>query len=210
MRSRALVLAATLSLGGLLGAACSSDDDDPTIGAGAGTEEDAGAEGEGEGDAGGEEAVDEAPHNDADITFAQQMIPHHTQAIEMASLAATNASDQRVKDLAAQIEAAQAPEIEQMRAWLESWGEDAEGAAPHAGMAMSDEDMAALEAATGSEFDRMFLEMMIEHHTNAIAMAEVEIADGEFPDAVEMANAIKTSQQAEIDEMEALLEELPA
>ena len=203
MRSRALVLAVTLSLGGLLGAACSSEDgDDPTIGAGADAEGEAGAE--------GGEAVDEAPHNDADIAFAQQMIPHHEQAIEMASLAATNASDQRVKDLAVQIEAAQSPEIEEMRAWLESWGEDAEGAAPHEGMGMSTDDMAALEAATGSEFDRMFLEMMIEHHTSAIEMAEIEIADGEFPDAIEMANAIKTSQQAEIDEMEALLEELPA
>ena len=194
MRSRATALAVTLSLAALLGTACSSNDDEPTIGAGS------------------EESVDEAAHNDADVTFAQQMIPHHEQAIEMAALAATNASDQRVKDLATQIEAAQSPEIEEMQGWLESWGEEAtaEDGAEHAGMEMSDEDMAALEAATGPEFDRMFLEMMIEHHTSAIEMAETEIADGEFPDAVEMANAIKSSQEAEIAEMEALLEELPA
>ena len=196
MRFRSTSLAVTLSLAALLGAACSSNDDEPTIGAGAGSEE----------------SVDEAPHNDADVTFAQQMIPHHEQAIDMAALAATNASDQRVKDLATQIEAAQSPEIEEMQGWLASWDEDAtsEGGAEHTGGAMSDEDMAALEAASGPEFDRMFLEMMIEHHTSAIEMAETEIADGEFPDAVEMANAIKSSQEVEIGEMEALLEELPA
>ena len=196
MRSRATALAIMLSLGAVLGAACSSNDDEPTIGTGAETEE----------------SIDEAPHNDADVAFAQQMIPHHEQAVEMAALAATNASDQRVKDLATQIEAAQSPEIEEMQGWLESWGEDAtaEDGEEHAGMAMSDEDMAALEAATGPEFDRMFLEMMIEHHTSAIEMAEIEIADGEFPDAIELAQAIKSAQEAEITEMEALLEELPA
>lgn len=196
MRSRATALAVALSLGSLLGGACSSNDDEPTIGAGADTEA----------------SADVAPHNDADVTFAQQMIPHHEQAIDMARLATTNASDQRVMDLAARIEAAQSPEIEEMRGWLESWDEVArsEGGGEHADMEMSDEEMAALAAATGPEFDRMFLGMMIEHHGSAIEMAETEIAEGEFPDAVEMANAIKSTQEAEIAEMEALLEELRA
>ena len=198
MRSRSLVLAATLSLGALAGAACSSNDDDPTIGAGA------------EGD----EAVDEAPHNDADVAFAQGMIPHHEQALEMAALASENASDERVKELAAEIEAAQEPEIEEMQAWLSSWGEEVAADGEHheegSGGMMTEEDMAALESATGAEFDRMFLEMMIEHHRGAIEMAETEIADGEFPDAIDLARTIKSAQEAEITEMEALLEELPA
>ena len=65
-----------------------------------------------------------ASHNEADVTFAQEMIPHHQQAIEMADLAESRAESQEVKDLATDIEAAQGPEIETMTGWLESWGED--------------------------------------------------------------------------------------
>ncbi len=157
----------------------------------------------------------DAEHNDADVSFAQGMIPHHEQAIEMAQLAATNAEDERVIQLAGAIEAAQGPEIEQMQGWLEAWGESVEGGGmghdEHGGSGggmMSEEDMAALESATGAEFDRMFLEMMIEHHEGAIDMAETEVADGEYAEAVELAEAIVSTQQAEIDEMQALLDEL--
>ena len=201
MRSRAAALVVTLGLSAALGAACSSNDDEPTVGAGSSTEA----------------SVDDAPHNDADVAFAQGMIPHHEQALEMAALAADNAADERVEDLAGQIEAAQDPEIQEMQAWLAAWGEDPAADAEHggghedgSGGMMSEEDMTALEEATGAEFDRMFLEMMIEHHTGAIEMAETEIADGEFPDAIELAEAITSAQEAEITEMEALLEELPA
>ena len=201
MRSRATALAVTLGLSAAFGVACSTNDDEPTVGAGASTEE----------------SVDDAPHNDADVAFAQGMIPHHEQALEMAALAADNASDERVEDLAAQIEAAQGPEIEEMQAWLAAWDEEApadgehgEGHEGDSGGMMSEEDMTALEDATGGEFDRMFLEMMIEHHTGAIEMADTEIADGEFPDALELAETIKSAQEAEITEMESLLEELPA
>lgn len=61
-------------------------------------------------------------HNDADVTFAQMMIVHHQGAIEMAALAPDRAQSQQVKDLAARIEAAQAPEIDQMNSWLTAWG----------------------------------------------------------------------------------------
>ena len=63
-----------------------------------------------------------APFNDADVTFAQQMIPHHQQAIEMARLADGRAADPEVKNLAAAIEKAQDPEIDTMKGWLKSWG----------------------------------------------------------------------------------------
>ena len=157
-----------------------------------------------------------AGQNDADVTFAQQMIPHHQQAIEMAELAETRAESQEVKDLAADIEAAQGPEIETMTSWLESWGEDVpdEGMSgmDHGDMSsdemtgmMSEEDMSELKNASGAEFDQMFLTMMIEHHEGAIEMAQTEQADGEFPDATALAEDIETAQTEEIQTMQALL-----
>ena len=193
MRFRAVVPA--LGLAVVLGAACSSNDDPSTV------------------DAGGQTTAEEtAEHNDADVEFAQMMIPHHEQAVEMAQLAATRADSEDVKDLAGRIEAAQSPEIEEMTGWLTAWGEDLEpkegmGHSGDSGM-MTDEQMTELEAASGAEFDRMFLEMMVEHHTSAIEMAETEIADGQFPDAIALAEAIKSAQEAEIGEMESLLEQL--
>ncbi len=158
-----------------------------------------------------------AEHNDADVAFAQQMIPHHEQAVEMAELAETRAESQEVRDLAADIEAAQGPEIETMTGWLEEWGEEVDGdgmsGMDHGEMSsddmpgmMSEEDMAALEAATGAEFDQMFLTMMIEHHEGAIEMAKTEQAEGEFPDAVALAEDIESAQADEIEAMEALLD----
>ena len=157
-----------------------------------------------------------ADHNDADVTFAQQMIPHHEQAVEMADLAETRADSQEVKDLAADIEAAQGPEIETMSGWLEEWGEDV----PDGGMSgmdhgdmssedmggmMSDQDMTDLENASGADFDQMFLTMMIAHHEGAIEMAQTEQADGEFPDALAMAEDIESAQTEEILTMQELL-----
>lgn len=179
--------------------ACGGDDD-PTLGSGS-EETTTTAAGAGSGAA--------AEHNDADVTFAQSMIVHHEQAIEMAQLAADRADSQEVLDLAARIEAAQQPEIEQMQGWIEDWdAESSDMGGDHMSGGMSDDDMTALEAANGAEFDRMFLEMMIEHHRGAITMAETEIADGQHPDAVELAGTIIEDQQTEIREMEGLLEQL--
>ena len=151
-------------------------------------------------------------HNDADVTFAKEMIPHHQQAIEMAELAASRAESDDVKDLAADIEAAQGPEIETMTGWLESWGEDApdEGMSgmDHGDMSsedmggmMTEDEMTELEATSGPDFDRMFLTMMIEHHEGAIEMAKTQQSEGEFPEAVAMAEDIETTQAEEIQTM---------
>jgi uncharacterized protein (DUF305 family) len=70
---------------------------------------------------------------------------------------------------------------------------------------MSDEDMTALEKATGAEFDQMFLTMMIEHHEGAIEMARTEQADGEYADAKALAEDIETAQTEEIQTMQGLL-----
>jgi len=162
---------------------------------------------------GDDEAASGAAHNDADVTFAQQMIPHHQQAVEMAELAETRAASQEVKDLAADVESAQGPEIETMTGWLESWGEDvpAEGEHNMSDMAdmpgmMGEEEMADLESAAGAEFDRMFLTMMIEHHEGAIEMAKTEQEDGESSDAVALAEDIEAAQGTEIATMNEILD----
>ena len=164
----------------------------------------------------------EATFNDADVAFAQGMIPHHQQAVEMAQMAEDRAESPELKQLASEIEAAQAPEIEQLTAWLEDWGadvpSDSMGSMDHGDMGsgdmgsgdmggmMSDEDMAMLENATGAEFDQMFLEMMIEHHEGAVEMAKTEVSNGENPDAIAMAEQIITTQEAEIEQMQAMLD----
>lgn len=152
----------------------------------------------------------QADHNEADVEFAQGMVPHHEQAVEMAKLAATRAQSAQVKELASQIEAAQGPEIETMRGWLEDWGEsvDGEGGMGRGGAGgdmMSDDQMASLEEATGTAFDRMFLEQMTKHHQSAIAMAETELDEGQFADALQMARAIRDTQRQEVQTMEDLL-----
>lgn len=172
-------------------------------------------------------AVEEtAAHNDADVMFAQMMIPHHAQAIEMSDmLLAKENIPAEVSELAEQIKAAQRPEIEQLESWLNEWGEPAqmpemgndmpgmdgmdEGMDGMGGMEMegmmSEEDMQALDAAQGAEAGQLFLEQMIVHHEGAVEMAQTEVAEGENADAVAMAQEIVETQQAEISTMADLL-----
>lgn len=154
----------------------------------------------------------EAVFNDADVTFAQMMIPHHEQAIEMSdSLLEKDGVDEQVRELAEQIKDAQQPEIDQMKDWLDQWGADESmGEMGHDmgamgdGM-MSEEDMGRLNDATGAEASALFLEQMIMHHEGAIEMAEVEVENGENPDAVALAERIIEDQTNEIAEMQDLL-----
>ena len=188
----------------ILLAACGSDDD-PAL--------------EGADDGAG--SADAAEHNDQDVAFAQGMIPHHEQAIEMSDMVIERGERAEVKALAEQIKEAQAPEIETLRGWLEDWGESEAAEAEHGGghgaseddgemTMMSEEEMAELEKASGGELDRMFLEMMIRHHEGAIAMAQTELEAGQYPEAKEMAQVIIDTQQEEIDRMTELLETLGA
>lgn len=159
----------------------------------------------------------DAAFNAIDVAFAQGMIPHHAQAVEMAELALAISTDPTVRALAEKVKAAQDPEITLMASWLEAWGQPvpdrnapmghdstSSGGMMMFGM-MSDDDMARLGAASGAEFDRMFLEMMIRHHEGAIQMAQQELTDGKYPPAKDLARAIIAAQQAEIDQMRALL-----
>lgn len=156
-------------------------------------------------------SAEAADANSADVMFAQMMIPHHEQAVEMSDmLLAKTGIDPEVTALAEQIKAAQQPEIEQMEEWLDAWGADMPGMDDmhHGDGMMSEDDMEALEAATGTEAARLFLEQMIEHHEGAIDMAQDEVDDGQNADAVALANDIIASQTEEIATMRELLAQL--
>ncbi|MFE9677177.1 DUF305 domain-containing protein [Streptomyces sp. NPDC006259] len=156
-------------------------------------------------------SASQGQHNAADTAFAQGMIPHHRQAVEMAGLAPSRAESTEVKKLAEQIEKAQDPEIKTLSGWLTSWGEEvpADGTMDHsahsAGAMMTAQEMDQLGKASGTAFDTAFMQMMIKHHEGAVAMAKTEKTEGSFPGAKKMADAIITSQTAEITRMNDLL-----
>ncbi|MBG0823295.1 DUF305 domain-containing protein [Planomonospora sp. ID91781] len=153
-----------------------------------------------------------ADFNDDDVMFAQMMIPHHEQAVEMAKLAETRAADPEIKELAAKIQAAQDPEIAAMTGWLTAWGKATMPEGEHGGHGMpgmmTEEDMVKLQQAKGAAFDRMFAELMIAHHKGAIEMAKTEQERGVNPAARQLAATIETAQQAEIEQMNKILERL--
>lgn len=158
-------------------------------------------------------------HNQADVMFSRMMIPHHEDAIEMAKLAETRANSTDVKALAAQIQAAQQPEINEMKGWLTSWGEPTmpagvgQGAGAPSGMPgggmpggmMGSGDMAKLEGLSGKAFDREFLTSMTSHHQGAIDMARAEQANGRYGPAKTMTANIIRTQTDEINQMAELL-----
>ncbi|MER5265229.1 DUF305 domain-containing protein [Actinosynnema sp. NPDC002837] len=150
-------------------------------------------------------------HNEADVTFAQGMIPHHQGAIEMAKLVHGRTTTPEVLDLASRIEKAQDPEIKTMTGWLTGWGAQVhttgmpgmDHGSDQPGMGAA--EMEALAQARDTEFDRMFLGMMIRHHQGAIEMANVELRHGANAEAKALAQRIVDAQQAEITEMQGLL-----
>lgn len=157
-------------------------------------------------------ASSQGAYNAADAMFAQMMIPHHEQAVEMSGIVlAKPGLDPRVTQLAEQIKAAQAPEIATQRGWLRAWGQPTEmaGDAGHGmdGM-MTPDDLAQLRAANASEAARLFLTQMIAHHEGAVTMARAEQGAGSNPEAVAMATSIVDSQTHEIDAMKSLLGQL--
>ena len=156
-------------------------------------------------------ASEAAVFNDQDVMFAQMMLPHHEQAVEMSDtlISKGDTVDSDVLALAETIKDEQGPEIDQLTTWLGDWGQDTSASMDHSmdGM-MSESDMTALEDAEGAEASRLFLEQMTEHHKGAVDMAQQEVDGGENPDAVEMAKNIVESQTAQIDQMESLLSSL--
>ncbi|HWM38349.1 MAG TPA: DUF305 domain-containing protein [Streptomyces sp.] len=152
--------------------------------------------------------------NAADVSFAQGMIPHHRQALEMAELSPSRASSRKVKSFADDVWKAQDPEIKTMTGWLKAWDEKVPdgtsgGHSAHSGHSMpgmmTSDDMAKLKDTSGKKFDREFLKLMIEHHEGAVKMARTEAEKGSYGPAKRMARNIERAQTAEITYMRRLL-----
>ncbi|AJF68631.1 DUF305 domain-containing protein [Streptomyces vietnamensis] len=201
--TRKLALAAALAGAGLLLTACGTDDGMSGMDHG-GTSASSSATASAPAAAG-----DTAPggFNDADVMFAQMMIPHHQQALEMAKLADGRAEDPEVKKLVTAIEQAQDPEIQKMKTWLKGWGKP-ESAGHSMGGMMSDQDMKDLAATKGKAFDQKFAELMIAHHDGAVAMAKDEQKSGGNATAKKLADDVVRTQSAEIAQLKKILDRL--
>ena len=165
--------------------------------------------------------VSTTEHNDADVTFATDMLQHHAQALSMVDLTEGRTLDPEVQQLAEQIREAQAPEIDTMTAWLTDWDEEIPDIASDHDMGdmgesmkgmdsdmpgmMTADEMTALGKAPDAEFQTMWLEMMVQHHEGAVEMAKTETEDGQYKPAVDLADTIISSQSEEIDTMKDLL-----
>ncbi|GAA1112186.1 MULTISPECIES: DUF305 domain-containing protein [Streptomyces violaceusniger group] len=215
---RRLALVGIVAAGGLLLAGCGGDGDTKGMDH-ASAKESATSEVTSTSEATASSAA--GAFNDADVSFAQMMIPHHEQALEMAGLADDRASNARIKSLAGQIEKAQDPEITTLKSWLKGWGEPEKassgempgmhhGASDKSAMGgmMSEEDMRKLKAAKGSAFDRAFASMMIDHHKGAIAMAKDEKKNGRNAKAKKLADDVVKNQSTEVATLRTLLDRL--
>jgi uncharacterized protein (DUF305 family) len=166
-------------------------------------------------------------HNEADVAFVTEMIPHHAQALVMVDMTLGRELDPEFRELTEDIRAAQTPEIETMVDWLQEWGEpvpetprdhanahgDGHGMGDGGGHGTGDggmpgmdgADLGSLGAAQAEHFEQMWLQMMIEHHRGAVEMARAEQEDGLFEPAVDLARRIERTQSAEIERMRTLL-----
>lgn len=138
----------------------------------------------------------------SDINFAEMMIPHHEQAIEMSEIAFKNTVNPEVLQLAQEIKDAQAPEIDSMKSWA------GVKVSTHAGHMMdgmlSKDELNALQEASGAEFDQLFLQGMIKHHQGAIEMA-ADVKDSKSKVVADLSAAIIKQQEIEISRMQELL-----
>ena len=141
----------------------------------------------------------------SDTMFAQMMIPHHQQAIEMSDLALKISKNADVLKLAEQIKNAQTPEITQMKSWLTSAGasETMDHSMGMGGM-LSDSEIHTLATSTGKKFDSLFLTGMISHHEGAIHMVTM-IQDSANSEVKKLGEAIVESQTREIEVMQKIL-----
>ncbi|REK91857.1 DUF305 domain-containing protein [Streptomyces inhibens] len=212
--ARRIALVGAVAAAGLVLAACSNSDDN-TSGMDHGSKPSATAtQGAGANPAPG-------AFGDADVLFAQMMIPHHEQAVAMAELADGRAGDAEIKALAGDIEKAQGPEIREMKSWLKAWGKPVSGGSmpgmhhgshsmDSSGMSgmMSDKDMKELKAVKGKDFDRKFAQMMIAHHNGAIDMARNEQKNGKNATAKKLAEDVVKNQSTEVKKMNKILDRI--
>jgi uncharacterized protein (DUF305 family) len=161
----------------------------------------------------GESASSPGRHNAADVSFAQNMIPHHQQAVDLSAMVPSHTTNRKLIVLAEEISSDQRAEIDMLQDLLAEWGQplapDHGSHHEHGGMGVDGmvdaATMTELQSLTDADFDVLWLRSMIRHHRGAIAMAQPEIAQGENPRAVRMAKIIVEWQQYEIARMTSLL-----
>ncbi len=158
------------------------------------------------------QATASAGFDDDDVMFAQMMIPHHEQAIELSDIALdpTVGASEDVRRLATAIKAAQDPEIAEMKALLSGWGESTEmdPDMDHSEMMdgmLTTGELESLSQLRGAAFDRAWMESMIKHHEGAVSMAQDVLTEGVNTEMRALATAIESAQTGEIAEMRALL-----
>jgi uncharacterized protein (DUF305 family) len=150
-------------------------------------------------------ASSEAAYSADEVMFAQMMIPHHEQALEMVALAEAKTSDEDILHVAGHIKDAQAPEVSTMKSWLSAAGVDVDA---HHSMEMdgmlSDAELDALEAVEGVEFEKLFLSGMIKHHQGALDMLYL-LEESSNSEVTAFGDMVRKVQSKEITDMQALL-----
>jgi uncharacterized protein (DUF305 family) len=157
----------------------------------------------------GSSSSSNANYTGADVMFLQMMIPHHQQAIDISNLAMKVSSDSELLELAKIIARDQAAEIKQMKAWLKDAGasEDMGHSMDGMGGMLNDDELAALSAATGKEFDTLWLKGMTEHHDGAIHMTQM-IEDAQNADIKAFGTKVIKDQSEQIAQMKKMLARL--
>ncbi len=225
---------AVLAAAGLLGACTAAADDTAQEAEGPRVIQ-AGAPGEPNRELGADELAEldlsGPPATEADVRFMQMMLPHHAQALEMTRLVPTRSSREDVPLFAERMDISQLDEIAQIEAWLETHeaevpdlgeGHDAGDHSDHGDQSdhggelmrgmLTPEQLAELEAASGTEFDRLFLERMRGHHLGAIQMVEELFDDGGGQELAlfQFATHVDSDQRIEISRIDMMLAELDA
>jgi uncharacterized protein (DUF305 family) len=156
-----------------------------------------------------------AVFTEADVRFMQGMIAHHAQAIYMSRLAAAHEASPRLVKFAHKIDQSQQAEIRLMQEWLHANGQFAPDTSSWRRMSMpgmlTEDQLRQLGAAKGPEFDRLFLQFMIQHHEGALKMVNDLFATpraGQDVDVSVFANDVQTVQTAEIGTMHQMLNNL--
>ncbi|CAI9403767.1 DUF305 domain-containing protein [Nocardioides sp. T2.26MG-1] len=170
-------------------------------------------------------------HNQFDVAFAAEMVPHHEQGLQLVDLAGQREVSTGFTELTTRIVAEQTADLEELEAWLTAW----DGPVPPAPDEPMDDDTMTTRSKTGAmqglmrsrmgpwaldgadldllarcraaAFEGRWLRMMIRHHQGAISMARHELTHGQYPPAIALAEEVVTTQQAEVEEMQALLQD---
>ena len=153
-------------------------------------------------------AAGQQRHNDADVRFLQDLLPHHVQSGRMTDLARTKAASPRVRALAARIRAEQDQQVTRIRDLLGAWGVPipAGGGNGQVPGMLSDQQIQQLSSASGNDFDQTFLRLMIDHQQGAIQLAQTELTQGSDPQARRIAQDTVTRQQVEVNQMQKMLQ----